>query len=72
MSERNSSWNSLGAGTVGGALLDMVAKPEVAHDMGLMQHPSYVLRRDGWHEGGKDGPVVESNSYQTARRRYFI
>lgn len=61
MGQRGETWNCLGAGTIGGALLDMVAKPEVAHDMGLAQYPSFVLRRDGWHEGGKNGPIVEKD-----------
>lgn len=42
------SWSLAGVGNVGEALLDMVAKPEVAARFGLFEHPDFVLRTDGW------------------------
>lgn len=58
------SWSMVGAGNVGGALIDMVAKPEVAEAHGLEQQPQYVLRRDGWHLGGPEGPVANDDPFQ--------
>lgn len=51
------NWSIYGAGNVGGSVIDMLAKPEVAANLGLRTQPEQVLRKDGWHEGGPDGPI---------------
>ena len=53
------TWSIVGAGNVGGALIDMVAKPEVAARHGLEPEPRFVMRKDGWHAGGPDGPLAQ-------------
>lgn len=58
MSEAPASWSIVGAGNVGGSLIDMVAKPEVAERHNLQPAPDFVLRRDGWHQGSAQGEVV--------------
>jgi homoserine dehydrogenase len=58
MSKATASWCILGAGTVGQSVINMVAKAEVAAEYGLSWHPEQVLRRDGWHKGGIDGPLT--------------
>lgn len=64
MSEVPQSWSIAGAGTVGGAVSHMVSNPRVAGDYGLQQLPVGVLRKDGWHEHGKDGPIIETNALE--------
>ncbi len=59
------SWSIVGAGNVGGALIDMAAKPEVAAGDGLETTPQYVLRSDGWHEGSPDGPLAMLEPFNT-------
>jgi len=62
MSETVSTWSIVGAGNVGGEIIDMVAKPDVAARLGLLPTPDYVLRRDGWHEHGTNGPIGEPDA----------
>lgn len=61
MSEHLASWSIVGAGNVGSELIGMVAKPEVAKRLGLLQMPDYVLRQDGWHENSPEGFVTEKD-----------
>jgi homoserine dehydrogenase len=64
MSEIPKSWSSVGVGTVGGAASHMISSPRVASYYGLQQLPVGVLRKDGWHEHGKYGALVETNALE--------
>jgi len=57
--QQHGRWSIAGAGVVGGGVIEMLAKEEVAARHGLAPQPDLVMRSDGWHVGGPDGELSE-------------